>query len=490
MQAIRTYLNPLSARAIIGFSLCWAWIDTALVGAPLARDLTSNGMLDDLASMVSVLSCLLTYALCYASPRLASLLCNRTAAWLVALAAALGTVLVCLHEFCASPLFALPGLALIGIGMALLVLMWADDYANDEEYRGYIWVAGSIALSFPLYLFVAELSPWMQTIAVATLPLASRAFLRINSAPNHRRRRHTWIEKAASTEVDERYRILGFTSSLAFWFFSFGFVFGIMQHFSAPNDPSLTTLAHFQQSGRAIAAVIFFVGPHFLSWKPHTAYRISTIIVLAGLVLLPIFGSNNAFAAGFLAHVAYGFFECMTWAIIFETMRLQKSEAATVAGAARLLSALGLFLGTLLVVCARDLFDASTLQMQSILSSAVCMLVIAVMMVLSNNKDTNVWAMMKAASENAITRSGSSLDAASALLGSSQGLTEREIQILALLAEGRTSPYISKELFIGVNTVNTHKRRIYQKLGVHNKQELIDKVRATAEATYGSEPVL
>ena len=205
--------------------------------------------------------------------------------------------------------------------------------------------------------------------------------------------------------------------------------------------------------------------------------------MLAGLVLLPIFGSNNAFAAGFLAHVAYGFFECMTWAIIFETMRLQKSEAATVAGAARLLSALGLFLGTLLVVCARDLFDASTLQMQSILSSAVCMLVIAVMMVLSNNKDTNVWAMMKAASENAITRSGSSL-------GSSQGLTEREIQILALLAEGRTSPYISKELFIGVNTVNTHKRRIYQKLGVHNKQELIDKVRATAEATYGSEPVL
>lgn len=56
------------------------------------------------------------------------------------------------------------------------------------------------------------------------------------------------------------------------------------------------------------------------------------------------------------------------------------------------------------------------------------------------------------------------------------GLSERERDVFALLAEGRTSARIQEELCIAAGTVNYHTRNIYSKLGVHSRQELIDLV--------------
>jgi DNA-binding CsgD family transcriptional regulator len=57
-------------------------------------------------------------------------------------------------------------------------------------------------------------------------------------------------------------------------------------------------------------------------------------------------------------------------------------------------------------------------------------------------------------------------------LGSCMGLTERENEILLLMAQGRTQGEIARDLFIGTNTVKTHIKHIYQKLNVHSRSEL------------------
>lgn len=56
------------------------------------------------------------------------------------------------------------------------------------------------------------------------------------------------------------------------------------------------------------------------------------------------------------------------------------------------------------------------------------------------------------------------------------GLSDRETEIAALLAQGRTRPYIREQLFISSNTVATHIKHIYQKLDIHSKEELMDLV--------------
>lgn len=57
------------------------------------------------------------------------------------------------------------------------------------------------------------------------------------------------------------------------------------------------------------------------------------------------------------------------------------------------------------------------------------------------------------------------------------GLTERELEVMVLFAKGRTLPYVQKELYLSKSTVSTHRQHIYQKLGVHTSQEMIDLIQ-------------
>jgi two-component system nitrate/nitrite response regulator NarL len=48
-------------------------------------------------------------------------------------------------------------------------------------------------------------------------------------------------------------------------------------------------------------------------------------------------------------------------------------------------------------------------------------------------------------------------------------LTEREQEILRMIADGKSLPAIAKELFLGVTTVKTHVQHLYEKLGVSDR---------------------
>lgn len=57
------------------------------------------------------------------------------------------------------------------------------------------------------------------------------------------------------------------------------------------------------------------------------------------------------------------------------------------------------------------------------------------------------------------------------------GLSERETEIMTLFAKGRNLAYIQDQLCLSKSTVSTHRQHIYQKLGVHSSQEMIDLIQ-------------
>lgn len=61
------------------------------------------------------------------------------------------------------------------------------------------------------------------------------------------------------------------------------------------------------------------------------------------------------------------------------------------------------------------------------------------------------------------------------------GLTPREGDVLLLLRQGRSNAQIALALQIGVETVRTHARGIYRKLGVSSRRALIALAEAAAE---------
>jgi LuxR family maltose regulon positive regulatory protein len=57
-------------------------------------------------------------------------------------------------------------------------------------------------------------------------------------------------------------------------------------------------------------------------------------------------------------------------------------------------------------------------------------------------------------------------------------LTERELEVLRLLAAGRSNAEMAAELYVEQSTVKTHLIHLYSKLGVHSRTQAVARARA------------
>jgi DNA-binding CsgD family transcriptional regulator len=58
------------------------------------------------------------------------------------------------------------------------------------------------------------------------------------------------------------------------------------------------------------------------------------------------------------------------------------------------------------------------------------------------------------------------------------GISERESEVLTLLAAGHSNQEIADRLFISTNTVKTHLNNLYQKLEVSRRGQAVEKARS------------
>ncbi|HET7046850.1 MAG TPA: AAA family ATPase [Solirubrobacteraceae bacterium] len=76
-------------------------------------------------------------------------------------------------------------------------------------------------------------------------------------------------------------------------------------------------------------------------------------------------------------------------------------------------------------------------------------------------------------------------------LSGADSLTPSEGRVARLAADGLTTPEIAQQLFVTVNTVESHLRRTYLKLGIHARDELVTALAGRAESAQdasGAEP--
>ncbi|MFW5755754.1 MAG: response regulator [Tangfeifania sp.] len=65
------------------------------------------------------------------------------------------------------------------------------------------------------------------------------------------------------------------------------------------------------------------------------------------------------------------------------------------------------------------------------------------------------------------------LDPAEEVSDNQSELSERELEILKLYAEGKSTREIAEKLFISVKTVGTHKQHIFEKLGLKSNADMV-----------------
>ena len=105
-------------------------------------------------------------------------------------------------------------------------------------------------------------------------------------------------------------------------------------------------------------------------------------------------------------------------------------------------------------------------------SVAFVLLLAALFMTSSRNIRTG-WGAVSPG-ETAADGNGDSLAVASQLIATEHRLSKRETEVFDLIVKGYSRKAVARELSMAEETVKTHTGRIYQKLLVHSKQELIE----------------
>jgi LuxR family transcriptional regulator, maltose regulon positive regulatory protein len=56
-------------------------------------------------------------------------------------------------------------------------------------------------------------------------------------------------------------------------------------------------------------------------------------------------------------------------------------------------------------------------------------------------------------------------------------ISEREIEVLCLLASGTPNREIAARLYVSLDTVKTHLKHVYNKLGVHSRTQAVARAK-------------
>jgi two-component system, NarL family, response regulator LiaR len=57
------------------------------------------------------------------------------------------------------------------------------------------------------------------------------------------------------------------------------------------------------------------------------------------------------------------------------------------------------------------------------------------------------------------------------------GISQRELEVLCLIAEGRSNQEIADQLFLSLNTIKTHTSNLFSKLGVKRRTQAVQKAK-------------
>lgn len=232
--------------------------------------------------------------------------------------------------------------------------------------------------------------------------------------------------------------------------------------------------------------------------KMDRLFSLSVLAVIAGLIMVPHTFSNDVAAANVLMRIGVKSFEMLLWIVALSIGRRNLLALLSTFAFAQAAMSIGVDIGSTLGNLTDNLVATST-ELPTLIAEVALFAFIAFLWLafrrFSFSDVIQGVAALRPASAVA-PREGASaddepqvdgkqrppadFDEAVAALSAKHGLTPRETEVFALLARGRNGQAIMDKLVISRNTMKSHCRRIYAKLGVHSQQELIDLVEDAA----------
>ena len=475
-----------NARDSIGFGLFWGWnLSIFWSNIVLTRPdgLYSGGFLR-IESLLAIIATLLVLAVfCEHMEKHARFLSIFTA-FIAVFGEALGYFGANLSSVLTSV-----GFAMIGIAYATWELLWATRYKyipSTVAWRSS--VPDSICVGVAVFLIAVISPPGLDFVLTILMPVASMVLFDLprqdqsvtNQPTGHQASRAKGVDGAVSR------RLLGII-------LVFGLVLGFVTEVVVVDYMGYTDV--YPLAFLIMLAVLLSVT------RVNVKKLNGSVFQFAHLVLLPLVATALlAFALGagndWLPYIAtiniavYLLGELYFWSILAAQTKLRHARPMRVFGLGQAFKVMGLIAGMVIVYYVQDItgknLEAIAVVMLYLLVVAALFTGNPIELMYSESELVSVLENNLAAVDAASSDDRRNDDAFGKLssfdevlhvkcvsLAGEYGLSQREAEVLELLVSGFRLKAIAEELVVSENTIKVHTRHIYQKLNVHNRQELI-----------------
>lgn len=400
-----------------------------------------------------------------AAPRLGRLSRHRVLAAVLVGLTGLGTLaggLALIPEAAPTAPLAVVG-AVTALGGAVLFCLWAEIYSQMGMTRTIMYGAFSCLVAGGAAFLVCTMRPPYAILATAVLPGLSLgcAWLSLRALPGEPVRR-------PSTRYAVPWKLVAIMAVAGLLSGSSGLVLGGVEGVGAMFRVLATVLAAV-----VILAVMFVrrdrMDVRFLA-------KVALPLAVIALALLPFAHSAIAYLVAFLLKFAYVWFTFFVLLVLAGICYRYEVPSLRVFAIARASSEAAIPFGIVL----RRGFQGNGYMDSEAFAVAFAVagiaLVGACVLVWASEKSVNGdWAAAGVAPETNLHVAGprERFMARCDRVAADAGLTAREAEIMALVAQGLTRREIERELFLSENTVKTHVRHLHAKLGTSSKAEVI-----------------
>lgn len=368
----------------------------------------------------------------------------------------------------------LAGGFLTGVGYAFASILWVMVLLPVDLEELEVIIPFSTLVMAVCSLIVPALQGVAAVVGTAVLPLASSACLLACIGGG---------TESGSSVADGRFRgawVL-YLLRVSFLLCVVYLIIGCEAALFSPGDAGasrvgLTSLA--SNCATVVFAILLVLYSKRVSFSGLFRWVMPLLVI--SLVLVGISGDWAQLATGLINSVCDSLIEVLLFLFVLTIAKNYGAPVTLGLGMVCGFSQAGVLLGNLLGrACAISGVQAtnSFLSPDQLSMALICILAIAMLFVPQKDLAGQVPRLSETDSAD------QSLARACLEMQRRYGLSDREAEVAALLAKGRSRPYIRERLFISTNTVATHIKHIYQKLDIHSKEELIDMANDLMESS-------
>ena len=345
-----------------------------------------------------------------------------------------------------------------GMGAAISILLWAELQSCFNSLRLMLYVSGAFFLGALLGWLLVGLDGGRLLFATMALPLLSvmclrRGFVQIpaQDLPKHTwgRTRFPWLLVV----------VLGI----------YQFVFGVTHggHVASVSPAVWGTL--FASGSLFVATCLF---SHALDLT--RIYRTPFVLMTCGLLItLLSFSASGAIGSLFVS-TAYSFMFLVLTVLLCDISHRYGISVLVLCGIQEI-ATVTIMVGDVV----RDAMSRGVIPVEpnspTVIVFLTILVIIATVALLYSGHESREWSLTFFGADDALegATERDRTAAKCAEVGERFGLSPREREVLQLVALGRPSAQISRELCIADGTLKSHMQRIYQKMGVHSRTEVL-----------------